>query len=448
MLYMDIEICTVSGYNEVGRNMTAVRIEDEVILLDMGVFLPAIIDLEESIEAGEKKLSTDDLIKIKAIPDDTVIKDWKNMVKAIVIGHCHLDHTASIPYLAPKYKAPIIGTPYTIEIIKSLLRDEDIKIPNQLKTVNPNSMIKISENIKVELINVTHSTLQSAIIAIHTKKGVILYVNDFKLDDHPIIGDKTNFKRLKELSKEGVLCMIVECLYANRDMKTPSEKVAREMLKDVMVGVKNENNAIFVTTFASHVARIKSIIDFADRLNRKVFFLGRSMAKYLRAAENLKLAKLSNYGKICGFTGQVAKALREVEKNKGKYVVVCTGSQGEPGSILDKLLSGDLHFSFKDNDNVIFSCITIPAEQNIANRKRLEEKLKSNKVRIFKDIHVSGHASSEDLRDFITMVNPKNIIPSHGDASMSSSLVELAEEIGYKTGENVFAMRNGQKIKL
>ena len=126
MLYMDIEICTVSGYNEVGRNMTAVRVEDEVILLDMGVFLPAIIDLEESIEAGEKKLSTDDLIKIKAIPDDTVIKDWKNMVKAIVIGHCHLDHTASIPYLAPKYKAPIIGTPYTIEIIKSLLRDEDI----------------------------------------------------------------------------------------------------------------------------------------------------------------------------------------------------------------------------------------------------------------------------------------------------------------------------------
>ena len=172
------------------------------------------------------------------------------------------------------------------------------------------------------------------------------------------------------------------------------------------------------------------------------------MSKYLRAAENLKLAKVSNYGKICGFTGQVAKALREVEKNKGKYVVVCTGSQGEPGSILDKLLSGDLHFSFKDNDNVIFSCIIIPAEQNIANRKRLEEKLKSNKVRIFKDIHVSGHASREDLRDFITMVNPKNIIPSHGDASMSSSLVELAEEIGYKTGENVFAMRNGQKIKL
>src|SRR3989338_7942293 len=163
MLYMDIEICTVSGYNEVGRNMTAVRIEDEVILLDMGVFLPAIIDLEESIEAGEKKLSTDDLIKIKAIPDDTVIKDWKN---------------------------------------------------------------------KVNLLNVTHSTMQSRIIAIHTKKRVILYVNDFKLDDHPIIGDKTNFKRLKELSKEGVLCMIVECLYANRDMKTPSEKVAREMLKD------------------------------------------------------------------------------------------------------------------------------------------------------------------------------------------------------------------------
>jgi len=441
---MDVEICAVGGFNEVGRNMTAVKIDDEVIILDMGVYLPAIIDLEET----EKNLTTDNMIKINAIPDDTKIKDWKDKVKAIVIGHCHLDHIAAIPYLAPKYKAPIIGTPYTIEIIKSLIRDEDKKIPNQFKTVNPNSLIKISDNLKVELIHVTHSTLQCSIIAIHTARGAILYVNDFKLDDHPVIGDKTNYKRLKDLAKDGVLCLIVECLYANRDSKTPSEKVAKEMLKDVILGVNNKDSAIFVTTFASHIARIKSISDFANKLNRKVLYMGRSMAKYLRAAENIKLFKPSGYGKICAFKGQVAKALREVEKDRNKYLIVCTGSQGEPSSILDKIVDEELHFKFQDNDNVIFSCITIPTEQNIANRKKLEDKFKTKKVRIFKDIHVSGHASREDLRDFINMTKPKNIIPSHGDASMSSSMAELAEEIGYKTGENVFLLRNGQKIKL
>lgn len=440
---MEIEICSVGGYTEVGKNMTAIRIGDEVVICDMGIYLPAIIDYE-----GEdySRLSTDQLISLGAIADDSVIKEWKKNVVAIVLGHCHLDHIAGIPYLAAKYRCPIYGSPFTTEVVKSILRDEDIRLPNKINVLKLNTKIKISENISIELINVTHSTLQAAMIAIHTPRGVVLYSCDFKFDDNPTLGDKPNYKRLREIGKEGVLCLLCESLYSANDMKTPSEKVARDLLKDVMLGTNNKGKAIFVTTFASHIARIKSAVEFSEKLNRKVLFLGRSMAKYIRAAENLKLVNFSKAGKISGFRKQSERLLKMVEKSRGEYVVICTGSQGEPDSILDKIVNGGLDFKFQDEDQVIFSCKTIPTDVNRANRKALEDKLKNKKVRIFKDVHVSGHASREDLREFIEMVKPTNIVPAHGEAEMTSSLAELAEELGYKNGKNVFIMRNGQKI--
>ena len=442
---MALEICTVGGYKEVGKNMTALKIDDEVILIDMGIFLPALIDYE-----GEdyRHLSSDQLIHLGAIPNDHVIHDWKKDVKAILIGHCHLDHLAAVPYLAAKYRAPIVGTPFTIEVLKTLLKDESTRLPNKLRAINPNSSLKVSDNISVEMINVTHSTLQATMIAVHTKYGVILYANDFKFDNHPVVGDKPNYKMLKDIGKKGVLCLIVESLYSTRDMKTPSEKVARELLKDVMLGVDNEGHAIFVTTFASHLARIKSIIEFSKKLNRKIVFLGRSMAKYIKSAENVKIINYSKEGKIFAYRSQAEKALKHVEKNRGEYVVVCTGSQGEPSSILDKIVNGQLRFKFKEGDHVIFSCKTIPAELNIANREILESKLRMNKVRIFKDIHVSGHASREDLRDFIDMVKPRHIIPAHGEDFMKEALSKLCEEIGYKIGESVHIMNDGERLKI
>lgn len=440
---MEIEVCTVGGYNEVGKNMTAIRIDDEVVICDMGIFLPPIIGYE-----GEdyKHLSTDQMINLGAVANDSVISDWKKNVKAIVLGHCHLDHIAGIPYLAAKYRAPIIGSPFTIEVLKSILREDNISLPNKIKVLNLNSKIKISKNITIELISITHSTPQSSMVAIHTPKGIVLYACDFKFDSTPTMGDKVDFKKLREIGKEGVIALICESLYSMRDMKTPSEKVARELLKEVMLGVDNRGKVVFVTTFASHIARIKSAIEFAKKLNRQPLFLGRSMAKYIKAAENIKLVNFSKEGKISGFRKQSERLLKQVEKEREKYVVICTGSQGEPGSILDKIVRGDLDFKFSEGDIVIFSCKTIPTEINQANRKALEEALKAKKVRIFIEIHVSGHSSREDLRDLIKMVKPKNIIPAHGEASMTSAFAELAEEEGYKTGENVFIMRNGQKI--
>jgi len=443
---MTIEICTVGGFSEVGKNMTAIKVGDDVVIIDMGIYLPAVLDIQDDVVWQE--LSSFQLSDMGAIPDDSVIKDWKDKVKAIVLGHCHLDHIGAIPYMAAKYRAPIIGTPYTIEVLKSLLKDEKVKLPNQLKPVKPNSKIKINKNLTIELINITHSTLQCAMIAVHTPGGVVLYANDFKFDNSPVVGEKPNYKRLRELGKKGVKVLLVESLYADRQMKTPSEKVARELLKEVLLSVDNRGKAVFVTTFASHIARIKSAIEFGKKLNRKVLLFGRSMGRYVKAAEDLGLVNFSKSAEIYAYKSQIQRKLGDVAKNRGKYLVICTGNQAEPNAVLTRLANKEFKFKFQEGDQVVFSCKTIPQASNIANRHLLESQLKKQKVRTFIDIHQSGHASREDLRDFFDMVKPDHIIPAHGEVRMETALADLASEKGYVIGETVHLMTDGRKLVL
>ena len=445
---MDIEICTLSGYNDVGRNMTAVRVGNEVVILDMGVSIQAISTYEKE-EGSTKLLSANELMNIKAIPDDRKIEDWKPLVKAIVLGHGHYDHVAAVQFLAGKYKCPIIGSAYTLEVLKSILRDDDIKLPNKFTSVERDEVIKISENIKIELISMSHSTLQCAMVAVHTPKGLILYANDFKFDNDPVLGDKPNFKRLNEIGKDGnLLALIVECINGLVEGKTPSEKVARELVKNVLLEIDAKDKAIFVTTFASNIARIKSIIEFGKKLKRKIVILGRSMSKFNEAAENLKLVQFSRDAEIIGYGGARRRKLKEIDQNRGKYLVITTGSQGEPGSVLDKIVTKQLPFIFREGDFVLFSCRTIPVPSNIINRANLENMLKLHKVKIFTDLHASGHASKEDIREFFNMVKPKNIIPSQGNSEMENSVAKLAEELGYKLGKNIHLVTDGQRLKF
>lgn len=442
---MDIKIATLGGYNEVGKNMTALKVGDEAIILDMGLFLPKLIDFEE--EGGERvNLSSQDMVRLGTIPDDSAIRDWTTNIKAIVLGHCHLDHIGAAPYLASKYDCPIIATPFTLEVLRASLSDDNLKLKNQLKALLPGSTLKISENIEIKFVNITHSTIQTVMVAVKTPKGIILYANDFKFDNHPVLGKKPDYDYLTKIGqKQEVIALIVESLYASAERKTPSEKVARELLKDVLLGVDNKDHAIIITTFASHLPRLQSIIDFAKSINRKVVFFGRSMAKYTYSAENIKFLNFSKQVEIYPYVRQIKKKIQQIEKEgRGRYVIVCTGNQGEPKSVLVKMANGEIPFKFMPWDIVIFSCKTIPVDINIANRTLLERKLKQKHVRIFTEIHVSGHAGREDLRDLINMVKPKHIFPAHGDSSIQSALADLAVELDYTLGKNVHISHNGQ----
>lgn len=447
-----MEICTIGGYEEVGKNMTAVKVGEDVIIFDAGIFLPPVIEIQE--HETQQQYTEKMLRGIKAIPDDLILDKlgWTNKVRAIVIGHAHLDHVGGLPYLAHRYpKAEIIASPFTMAVFESILKDEKISVKNKKKIVSENTNYSIkgeSGNLKLEFLNTTHSTLQCLFIAWHSKEGIFFYGLDFKFDNHPIIGLPPNYKRLKELGRMGIKCLVVDALYSDTDRRTASERIARNLVEDALSTIRDRKSALFITTFSSHVARLKSIVEFGQKTNRKIIFLGRSLNKYIEAAIKVNQCPFRNKIERIRYRKQINSFLKKVEENRGKYMVVCTGHQGEPGSILDRIIKGETPFKFKSGDNVIFSSSIIPVSVNINAREKMDSKLRKQGVRLQTDVHVSGHGGREDLRDLIDMLKPQHIIPAHGSLQQETPLIELAGELGYHFQDNSHLSSNGKLIKI
>jgi len=441
-----VEICSVGGYNEVGKNSTAIKIGDEVYILDLGIHLENYIKYTQDEDIVS--VNPQELMDNGAVPDISAISDWKDKVKMIMPTHAHLDHVGAVPYLANNFKSSVMCTPFTSEVLKGIITEDKIKLNSKIKSMSANSIFQASNNVKIEFVHMTHSTPHTVMIALHTKEGVVLYANDFKFDLFPTLGKKPNFKRLEELGKQKVLALICDSTYAPDARKMPSESVAKQMLREVMLGIDSKNKHVVVTTFSSHIARLNSIVEFGQKMGRKIVFMGRSMAKYVRAAESTGIANFTSKVEILKFSGQIKSKLKKIAKERGKYLLVVTGHQGEPKSTLAKMLNGELKFKFLPEDHIVFSCKTIPTPTNIRNREKLEASLRSFNTRIFKDIHQSGHAAREDLRDLINLVKPQHIIPAHGELKMTSALAGLAVEMGYAKGQNVHIMQNGERIKL
>ncbi len=444
-----LNIHTIGGYDEVGKNMTAIDTGDDVILFDAGLYLPAIVGVQE-----REKIPTEKGMRgLGALPNDLYLdqKGLRDKVRAILVSHAHLDHVGAIQYLGNRYKkADVAGTPFTMEVLKKLIEDNNAGIPNKIVPINPNGTytIKGKQNYKVEFINMTHSTIQSTMVAVHTKDGIILYANDYKFDNSPVLGERPNYKRLKELSKIGIKALVADCLYAPDDRKTPSEKIARGLLEDVLFTTENHNSGLVITTFSSHIARLKSITEFGNRLGRKVVFVGRSLNKYTQAAIKVGQAPFKDQIYIASYRKQMEKILKKASANKKDYLIVCTGHQGEPGSILDRISRRQLPYRLEQNDHIIFSSKTIPTPENFKSRAELEVRLKKFKPRIFDNVHVSGHGGREDLRDLLSLTQPEHFIPSHGEFEKRKAGEDLAIEMGYKKNYNVHMLGNGKKLVL
>ena len=441
---MGITITAIGGYNEVGKNCTAVNVDGKIILLDLGLHLENYINYTQDEDI--LNIDKNELIKVGAVPD--ISKIDKKKVIAIVPTHAHLDHIGAIPYLGGEFDAPVIGSPYTIAVLKAIYSDERIEFKNKIKVLNPNSSIKIAKDIDIEFIHVTHSTPQTVMIAVHTKYGTIVYANDFKFDNYPVIGARPNYERLQEIGDTGnVIGLITESLYADHDMKTPSETVAKEMLKNVLEGTNNDGKAIVITTFSSHLARLKSIVEIGKKLGRKIIFVGRSLSKYVSAGEEIGLVNFSDDVEIVKYGKQITSKFKKIFKtgDASKYLFVVTGHQGESRAVLSRMARKELPFEFSKEDHIIFSCKIIPVEVNFKNRKILEDNLKKFGVRIFKDIHVSGHAGKEDLRDLLNFLRPKHVFPAHASFDLSKELADFGKTIGY---DNVHLIKNGQTYRL
>lgn len=446
-----MEICTVGGFEEVGKNMTAVKINDDVIIFDAGMHLPAVIEMQEG---GQQTYSEKQLRHSGAIPNDLVLDKlgWKDKVRAIVIGHAHLDHVGAVPYIAYRYpNAEIIATPFTMNFLETIIKDEKLHVTNKRKTIKENSSIIIqgkNEKYKMEFIHTPHSTIQCSFLALHTKKGIFFYALDFKLDNHPVLGNPPNYKRLKEIGRKGVKVLVINAMQSEIDGRTQSERIARYLLEDAFSHVRNKKSAFFVTTFSSHIARLKSIVDFAQKTHRKIIFLGRSLSKYLECATKANLCPFRNKINLYKYRGQVNSILKKIEKNRGKYLIVCTGHQAEEGSILDRIVQGETPFKFRKGDNLIFASRVIPVSINIAAREKLDKKLNKQGVKLQKGVHVSGHGSQEDMLDLIEMLKPEHIIPAHGSHKQEVPLIEAIKDLGYVFGDTSHLVSDGKLLKF
>ncbi len=443
----DIGIIAVGGYNEMGRNMTAVHVGDDIIIFDMGLRLDQ-VQIHEDIEI--ERMHSLDLIKIGAIPDDTVMKGVNGTVRAIVCTHGHLDHIGAIPKLAHRYKAPIIATPYTIGLIKQLIKSER-KFPaeNELVEMNAGETKEISKNLSIEFIRVQHSTLDCVFIAVHTPRGILLYANDFKMDRTPTLGEPPDIKRLKQIGKEGVFLMITESTNAAIVGKTPSERIAKDMLNDVLIGTEETESGVIVTTFASHIARIAATLEIAKKMDRIPVLMGRSMDKYVKLAAKMGYVQLPENLKMYGVRKNIDKAFARIaSEGKEKYLPIVTGHQGEPGAVLERISLDNTGYRIESGDKVIFSANVIPTPSTRANRHGLETKLKMRGARIYDGVHVSGHACKEDHWELLRMINPEHVIPAHGNLVMHSAYIEMAESTGYVLGDTIHLLRNGEELVL
>jgi ribonuclease J len=437
-----VKMYTLGGVDEAGRNMMAFEIGEEIIICDMGLQLSNLVLHNDEVD----KMGLSDLVEKNIVANPELIMSKKDKVKAIIVSHAHLDHVGAVQYLANLFpQAPIYGTPFTIEVLKVLMKSQRTvtsPLKNKFIKVNVNSTFNLPSGIEVEFVNVTHSIPQAAIVAIHAPEGIIMYANDFKFDNRPALGQRSNYQRLKELDEIGIKLLVVDSVRSNLKRKTLSEIVVKEMLRDIFIETDIlDTKGVVITTFASHITRLKSIMELTHELNRKLVFLGRSMAKYCKAAKNAGIIDFKEKDVIiCETPSERNKWLDIVNKNKKDYVIVCTGHQGEDNAVMSKIAEGKTPFELKEDDKIVFSSEVIPTQINIEQSQILHSKLDAYNCKIFKDIHVSGHASREDHRDLLGMIHPKHIVPVHGHVRLKEGMIELAEELGYVKDKTLWVL--------
>ncbi|MFB6145285.1 MAG: RNase J family beta-CASP ribonuclease [Candidatus Nanohaloarchaea archaeon] len=435
-----MKVYTLGGYEEVGRNMTAVEVEGETVIFDMGFEMEEVINAEGEVD----QMTTNQTLETGAIPIDEQLLD--NDVKAIVIGHGHLDHVGAIPKLAGAYDAPILCTPYTKKVVERVLEGDRKNISNPLIAVEKGDDYEISDKLNLEFMHVNHSIPQATLSLLKTPEGDVVYGNDMKIDHSPVIEETTDVERLKRAGEEGVKLMIPGTTRVDQEGRCRSERSVEVELEDVINSCYDNGGAVIITTFSSQISRLNSILD-ANNGRRKVAFLGRSLKEYTKSAEELGLIDLSGV-EVVSYFDECSDLMNKVGNAKEDWLVVATGNQGEPGAQMDKIASNQYPFEFEKGDHVIFSSQVIPTPLTQANRYSLEKKLKDKGVRLYQNVHTSGHAMKEDHRDFIQYLKPENIVPSHGDIKKLGAYVELAREEGYTLEEDVFISENGRVIEI
>lgn len=415
-----IAIIPLGGLGEIGKNMTAIRCGNSIIVIDCGMMFPE-----------------DDMLGIDTvIPDYSFLLENRKKIKAIVLTHGHEDHIGALPYVLRDLDVPVYGTKLTLALVQNKLKEA--KVTGNLIEVHPKDVVQISP-FKVEFIRVNHSIADSVAIAVHTPAGTILHTGDFKLDMTPVDGQLTDFNRLTSLGEEGILLLMSDSTNVERPGFTRSEKTVGPTFDDAF---RNAKGRIIIASFATNIHRLQQAINSAAKYNRKVAIVGRSMVNVMNIAREQGYLKLPRNVLI------ESDHIDTLPLNK--VTILATGSQGEPMSSLTRIANGE-HKQIKiiQGDTIIISAVPIPGNE-ISVARNIDQLYKLGAEVIYErdaGIHVSGHASQEELKLMLAMTRPKYFMPVHGEIRMLYKHAALAMDMGISP-DNVFVLENGQVLEL
>ncbi len=416
-----LSLIPLGGLEEVGGlNMMVLQYDDSIIVIDAGLMFPE-----------EYMLGVDFVI-----PDFSYLVENRQNVKAIIITHGHEDHTGALPFLLRSVQAPIYGTPLTLGLIKDKLKEYQIEA--EMHPVRPRETVSLGP-FEVEFVRVTHSIVDGVALGINTPLGRVVHTGDFKVDPTPVDGELLDFRKFAEYGEKKALLLMSDSTNAEKGGFTFSEKEVRRAFEDIFATAKGR---IIISTFASNIHRIQQAIDVAVMFGRKVILAGRSIVS------NAQIALDLGYLRIPRETWLRLEDLKDLEDSKA--VIITTGSQGEPMSVLSRIATGEhKQIKIKEGDTVVLSAKMIPGNERSIGRIvnhlfRRGAKVIYEKV---SEIHVSGHASKEELKLMLNLVRPRYFVPVHGEYRHLSIHASLALKQGIPK-ENIFILDNGEVLEF
>jgi ribonuclease J len=416
-----LEIIPLGGTGEIGKNLNLVRCDGEALIIDCGISFP-----------GED-LPGVDLV----IPDPEYLLTIRDELRAILLTHGHEDHVGALPYLLPRLgELPIYGTPLTLALIEQKLRER--RLNAALNPVTPGTPFQVG-GITVEPIRVTHSIPDCVAYALRTAEGIVVFTGDFKFDHTPVDGERTDFNHLARLGDEGVLLLLSDSTNAERPGWTPSESAVSDSYYTLFA---NAQGRILITTFASNIHRLQQAIDMAQLYGRKVVVLGRRME------QNVDIAVQRGYLRV--ESGVLISARQIDDYSPDQILVLTTGSQGEPLSALSQIAADEYpRLKISPGDTVILSATPIPGNESLV--WRTVNRLVRLGAKVYHDgiapVHVSGHASQEELKLMISLLKPRYLAPVHGEPRHQAAYFELARQMGYRD-DQMFMLENGAVLRI
>jgi ribonuclease J len=419
-----LQIIPLGGLGEFGMNMTAIRYADDIIVIDSGMMFP------------EAELLGVDLV----MPDLTFLKENQASVRALVLTHGHEDHIGAVPYFLSEIDVPVYGTDFTLALVDRRLEEYELDEEPRFIHIKPKQIVDIGP-FKVEFIHVTHSIVSAVALAITTPMGVIIHTGDYKVDPTPTDNELFDLHTLADYGKRGVLLLLSDSTNSDRPGYTESERAVRPRMEEVF---SNSERRVVVSCFSSSIHRIQLVLDLAQEYNRRVAVFGRSMTTVTEIAHSLGLLEIPD--------GILVRPQDAMDLPPDKVAFLISGTQGEPMSALARVaVDNHKHVSLEKGDTVVLSARIIPGNEKAIFRM-IDHMARRGADVLYgtmnPPLHVSGHASVEEMKLILNLVRPRYFMPIHGEFRQLTKHARLAEHLRFLGLEESFVMESGDVLEI